>query len=46
MSPNQGYITNLFAGAIVEVPGLMSGAGVLGVGVGALPTGIAELCRR
>ena len=44
--PNQGYITNLPAGAIVEVPGLMSGAGVLGVGVGALPTGIAELCRR
>ena len=44
--PNQGYITNLPSGAIVEVPGLMSGAGVLGVGVGALPTGIAELCRR
>ncbi|MEZ4612079.1 MAG: hypothetical protein R2838_17845 [Caldilineaceae bacterium] len=32
--PNQGYITNLPAGAIVEVPGLMSGAGVLGVGRG------------
>ena len=44
--PNQGYIGNLPTGAIVEVPGLVSGAGVQGVGVGALPEGIAELCRR
>jgi len=44
--PNQGYITNLPAGAIVEVPGLVSGLGVRGVGVGALPEAIAELCRR
>jgi len=44
--PNQGYISNLPAGAIVEVPGLVSGAGVQGVGVGALPEPIAELCRR
>ncbi|MCX6044831.1 MAG: hypothetical protein NT075_06930 [Chloroflexi bacterium] len=44
--PNRGYITNLPEGAIVEVPGLMSGAGVQGIGVGALPEGIAELCRR
>jgi alpha-galactosidase len=44
--PNRGYITNLPEGAIVEVPGLMCGAGVLGVGVGALPAGVAELCRR
>jgi alpha-galactosidase len=44
--PNRGYISNLPAGAIVEVPGLVSGAGVQGVGVGALPEGIAELCRR
>ncbi len=44
--PNQGYITNLPAGAIVEVPGLFSGFGVQGVGVGPLPEGIAELCRR
>lgn len=44
--PNRGYITNLPEGAIVEVPGLMSGAGVQGIGVGALPAGIAELCRR
>jgi len=44
--PNQGYIPNLPAGAIVEVPGLVSGAGVQGVGVGPLPEPIAELCRR
>jgi alpha-galactosidase len=28
------------------VPGLASGAGVHGIGVGALPEPIAELCRR
>jgi alpha-galactosidase len=44
--PNRGHITNLPEGAIVEVPGLVSGAGVLGVGVGLLPEPIAELCRR
>jgi alpha-galactosidase len=44
--PNQGYITNLPEGAIVEVPGLFNGAGVQGIGVGPLPEPIAELCRR
>ena len=44
--PNRGYITNLPAGAIVEVPGVVTGAGVQGVAVGALPEPIAELCRR
>ncbi len=44
--PNQGFITNLPAGAIVEVPGTVSGWGVRGLGVGELPRGIAELCRR
>ena len=43
---NQGYISNLPDGAIVEVPGLVSGAGVQGVAVGPLPEPIAELCRR
>ena len=28
------------------MPGLVSGAGVQGVGVGPLPEGVAELCRR
>jgi alpha-galactosidase len=44
--PNRGYISNLPEGAIVEVPGLVSGMGVRGVGVGPLPEPIAELCRR
>jgi alpha-galactosidase len=44
--PNEGYITNLPAGAIVEVPGVSTGAGVDGVSVGSLPEGVAELCRR
>jgi alpha-galactosidase len=44
--PNAGYIPNLPAGAIVEVPGVATGAGVHGVGVGSLPEPIAELCRR
>ena len=44
--PNQGYIPNLPEGAIVEVPGLVSGVGVQGAGVGPLPEPIAELCRR
>ena len=44
--PNRGYIPNLPAGAIVEVPAVSSGAGVEGVGVGPLPEPVAELCRR
>jgi len=44
--PNQGYISNLPEGAIVEVAGLVSGAGVQGMGVGPLPEPVAELCRR
>lgn len=44
--PNQGYLTNLPVGTIVEVPGLISGAGVHGLGIGPLPEPIAELCRR
>ncbi len=44
--PNQRYITNLPEGTIVEVPGMVNGAGIHGVGVGPLPEPIAELCRR
>ena len=44
--PNEGYIPNLPENAIVEVPGLVDGAGVHGVGVGNLPPSVAELCRR
>jgi alpha-galactosidase len=44
--PNRGHIANLPDGPIVEVPGLVSGAGVRGLAVGPLPEGIAVLCRR
>ncbi len=44
--PNDGYITNLPAGAIVETPGLISGFGARGFPVGALPEPVAELLRH
>jgi alpha-galactosidase len=44
--PNRGYIPNLPEGVIVEVPGMVTGAGVVGQEVGPLPRAIAELCRR
>jgi alpha-galactosidase/6-phospho-beta-glucosidase family protein len=44
--PNTGQISNLPGGAIVETPGIVSGAGVHAVSVGALPEPIVELCRR
>jgi alpha-galactosidase len=44
--PNEGYITNLPQGAIVEVPAIASAYGVRGLSMGALPEPIAELCRR
>lgn len=45
--PNSGgLIPNLPHGAIVEVPGMISGTGIQGLGMPPLPEGIAELCRR
>ena len=44
--PNEGYIENLPEESIVEVPGIATGCGVRGVGVGCLPEAVAELCRR
>ncbi len=44
--PNQGYISNLPEGCIVEVPAIVNGHGIYGLGIGELPEGIAELCRR
>ena len=44
--PNRGHIPNLPDGPIVEVPGMITGAGVRGLAVGPLPEGIAILCRR
>jgi len=44
--PNKGYINNLPYGAIVEVPAVVSADGILGIGIGKLPSPVAELCRR
>lgn len=44
--PNRGYIPNLPAEAIVEVPGTISAAGFIGQRCPPLPAPIAELCRR
>src|SRR5699024_3227327 len=38
--PNDGYITNLPEDAIVEVPAVVSGNGVQGIGIGKLNSGI------
>ena len=43
---NGGLIPNLPPEAIVEVPGVISGLGVQGMGFPPLPEGIAALCRR
>ncbi|GIL13024.1 MAG: alpha-glucosidase/alpha-galactosidase [Chloroflexota bacterium] len=43
---NNGLIPNLPDDSIVEVPGIISGMGIQGLGFPALPDGIAELCRR
>ena len=43
--PNEGYIANLPDGAIVEVPGVVSGFGIRGMGIGCLPEPVAALCR-
>ena len=44
--PNTGQISNLPLGATVETPVLINGTGAHPVHVGALPEGVAELCRR
>lgn len=43
--PNEGYISNLPDGAIVEVPAVVSRFGIRGLSVGPLPEPIAALCR-
>ena len=44
--PNRGYITNLPADAVVEVPAMVDADGINGCVVGDLPEPVAELCRR
>lgn len=44
--PNQGAISNLPTGGIVDVPAVVAGGMVRGVYVGELPPGAAEICRR
>lgn len=43
---NDGLIANLPPGAIIEVPGQISGFGVRGIGIGELPEGIAGILRQ
>jgi alpha-galactosidase len=43
--PNHGFIENLPADAVVEVPCVVGADGVSGIHVGALPEPIAALCR-
>lgn len=42
---NDGLIASLPAEAIVEVPGVINGSGVRGIGVGALPQAITNVLR-
>ncbi|MBM3152266.1 MAG: hypothetical protein FJZ96_08735 [Chloroflexi bacterium] len=44
--PNAGQVSNLPPGATVETPVMVDGSGIHPVHVGALPEGVAELCRR
>ena len=44
--PNAGQVSNLPIGAIVETPIIVDGSGIHPVHIGALPDGVAELCRR
>lgn len=41
--PNEGKIPNLPSTAVVEVPAVVGAAGIIGLGVGALPDGIAAV---
>ena len=43
---NEGYISNLPDGAIVEVPARVDGNGIFPETVGPLPKAIAAMCRR
>jgi len=44
--PNDGYITNLNPGAIVEIPAIVGADRIYGLGMGELPIAIASLMNR
>jgi alpha-galactosidase len=44
--PNDGYITNLKRGAVVEVPAMVGADRIYGLGIGELPPAIASLMER
>jgi hypothetical protein len=44
--PNDGHITNLPQGSIVEVPGDIDPSGARGFAIGALPPALASLCQN
>jgi alpha-galactosidase len=44
--PNEGYLADLPAGRIVEVPAVAEAGTVRGIAVGSLPGRVGELCRR
>jgi alpha-galactosidase len=44
--PNDGYITNLKQGAVVEIPAIVGADRVYGLGMGELPTPIGSLMAR
>ena len=41
--PNEGYLTNLKPGGIVEIPAIVGADRIFGLGMGELPTAIASL---
>jgi alpha-galactosidase len=43
--PNEGQISNLLDGAIVETPAFVDSSGINPIGVGELPEGLAALCN-
>lgn len=43
--PNEGQVSNLIEGAIVESPAVVDGSGVHPVHVGPMPDGLAALCN-
>jgi len=44
--PNDGYITNLKQGAVVEIPAVVGADRIYGLGMGELPPAIASLMER